>query len=68
MSDAIKVLFEVAIEKCWVEGARAERERVAIRQAMADECPPGCPSALCTDVKVVYECKKCWQEWLEADE
>lgn len=46
--------------------ARLERQRIACRQQDADECPPGYPEAAC--VKSAYECKRCWLDWLEADE
>ena len=43
-----------------------ERERIANRQDIADECPPRYPQTACA--KSGYECKRCWQDWLEADE
>jgi hypothetical protein len=59
----MQVLLEAAVEKCWMEGAKAERERIAKRQADADECPPKYD---CLIQRI--GCQKCWLDWLEADE
>ena len=53
-------------DTCLMRGAKVERERIAIRQEAAKECPPKYPQRRC--VKSAEACKICWAEWLEANE
>lgn len=53
-------------DNCATKAAKAERVRIAARQAAAKECPPKYPAMRC--VKSAEVCKLCWMEWLEADE
>ncbi len=54
------------IEQYRQEGAKAERERVATREAESDYCPPEYKGNNCNHPR--HDCKKCWLDWLEADE
>lgn len=65
----MKAIMDNAHEKGKQAGAREERERIAKRQVETEECPPEYPCHINACITVSAEdCKKCWLDWLEADE
>ena len=55
-----------AYDRGYKQGAEVDRERIAIRQDEAHECPPEYMGKNCDEME--NNCKKCWLDWLEAAE